>query len=35
MTEEFSFSTSPGRSDIPLAENDMHQSIFAANVEMC
>ena len=28
-------STSPGRSEIPLAENDMHQSIFAVNVEMC
>ena len=24
-------STSPGRSKIPLAENDMHQSIFAGN----
>ena len=28
-------STSPGRSEIPLAENDVHQSIFVANIEMC
>ena len=28
-------SISPGRSEIPLAETGIHQSIFAANVEMC
>ena len=31
MTEEFSFFSSSGWSQIPLGENDMHQSIFEAN----